>query len=71
MVRVLFGFDICECLPGGMPRLLSGHSLPTLDCSVHIERIDLDAVSAPAGALGGKKGRTAAAIRIQNDTTLR
>jgi hypothetical protein len=37
-----------------VPRLLSGHSLPTLDCSVHIEWIDLDAATVPAGALGGK-----------------
>jgi hypothetical protein len=29
-------------------------SLPTLDCSVHIEWIDLDAATVPAGALGGK-----------------
>src|SRR6202795_5326905 len=62
-----FGFDVCECLPGGVPRLLSGHSLPTLDCSVHIERIDLDAATVPAGALGGKYGRAAAAKGIQND----
>ena len=62
-----FGFDVCECLPGGVPRLLSGHSLPTLDCSVHIERIDLDAATVPAGALGGKKGRAAPAKGIQND----
>jgi hypothetical protein len=55
-----FGFDVCEYLPGGVPRLLSGHSLRTLDCSVHIERIDLDAATVPAGALGGKYGRAAA-----------
>ena len=36
-------------------------------CSVHIERIDLDAATVPAGALGGKKGRAAAAKGIQND----
>jgi hypothetical protein len=44
----LLGFNVCECPPGGVPRLLSGHPLPTLDCSVHIERIDLDAVTVPA-----------------------
>jgi hypothetical protein len=49
-----FGFDVGESLSGGVPRLLSGHSLPTLDCSVHIEWIDLDAATVPAGALGGK-----------------
>src|ERR1700682_4339934 len=62
-----FGFDVCECLPGGVPRLLSGHSLPTRDCSVHIERIDLDAAAVPAGALGGTDGRAAPAKGIQND----
>ena len=67
MVRVFVRLDDCECLPGGVPRLLSGHSLPTRDCSVHIERIDLDAVTLPTGALRGKYGRAAAAKGIEND----
>ena len=64
MARPL-GFDVANVAEAC--RAHSGHPLPTLDCCVHIEQIDLDAVSTPAGALGGKKGRTAAAIRIQND----
>src|ERR1700720_1565742 len=62
-----FGFDVCECLPGGVPRLFSGHSLPTRDCRLDIEWINFNAVTVPAGALGGKKGRAAAAKGIEND----
>lgn len=46
---------------------MSGYVLPTLDRGIDIERIDLEAIAAPAGLLGGENRRAAAAKGIEND----
>ena len=63
---------VCECFPGGCDAPGARYALPTIYRGVNVERIDLDAVTAPTGALGGKDGRSAAEKRIENDViTLR
>jgi hypothetical protein len=44
----------------------AGELLPARDCRIDIVWVDLDAEAPPAGALGGKNGRSAAAKGIEH-----
>ena len=50
-----------------MAGLPAGHHFPAADCRIDIKRVNLDAISAVPGALGGEDRRAAAAKGIEND----
>jgi hypothetical protein len=50
--------------------LAPGDFFPTRNRRIDIERVDLDAKAAAAGALGGEKRRAAAAKGIKHDVSL-
>ena len=47
--------------------LLARHLLPALNRRIDIQRIELDAITAPVGALGGQQGAATAQEWVQND----
>jgi hypothetical protein len=62
-----FQLHLRKCLALKIFRLPSGQAFPALDCCIDINRIDFDAETAPAGALGGKNGGAAADVGIQDN----
>ena len=52
-----------------MPRLVAGPSLPAADNRVDVDRIELQPVAAPAGAVGSDHGGAAAEKGVEHDLT--
>ena len=48
---------------------MAAHFLPTFDCGIDIDRVDLDAVTVSANALRREDGRPAPEIGVKDDVT--
>jgi hypothetical protein len=59
--------ELIECLALAIARYPAGQSLPTPDRCINVPRVELDAVTAPAGALGGDNRRSIAHEGIEHD----